>query len=216
MDSDAILSLQQQTEILLSQGGDDRLTIDSDLMNKYLSSTFPRPGVLRRGSCTCSTITSEVRSARFFSEGDYSSCWLLNSFPQGFEEATRLRELLLSQLLQEFSDREGLGCNDASVSQSVTAVMSAACNNIRQRLLSVMGFSGSNMASLITFPSGSDAEFLPLVVALIRSDSRGGKNRYLYLNSYQIMGYLILLEVMKIFELSSYQLLKSLITAPVT
>jgi hypothetical protein len=122
----------------------------------------------------------------------------------------------LSQLLQEFSDREGLGCNDASVSQSVTAVMSAACNNIRQRLLSVMGFSGSNMASLITFPSGSDAEFLPLVVALIRSDSRGGKNRYLYLNSYQIMGYLILLEVMKIFELSSYQLLKFLITAPVT
>lgn len=87
-----------------------------------------------------------------------------------------MRELLLSQLLQEYSDRECLGCNDPSVSQSVTAVMSAACNNIRQRLSSVLGLSGSSKASLITFPSGSDAEFLPLVVALIRSNSRGGKD----------------------------------------
>lgn len=98
------------------------------------------------------------------------------SFQQGFEEADKLREILLAQLLQEVSDRAGLGCNDASVSQSVTAVMSSACNDIRQRLLSLMGFSGSNSASLIMCPSGSDAEFFPLVVALIRSNSRGGKN----------------------------------------
>lgn len=98
------------------------------------------------------------------------------SFPQGFEEANKLREILLAQLLREVSDRAGVGCNDASVSQSVTAVMSSACNDIRQRLLSVMDFSGSNEASLIMCPSGSDAEFLPLVVALIRSNSRGGKN----------------------------------------
>jgi hypothetical protein len=104
-----------------------------------------------------------------------------------------LQELLLSQLLQEFSDLEGLGCNDGSDSQSVTAVISAACNDIRQRLLLIMGFSGNNKASLITFPSGSDAEFLPLVVALIRSNSRGGKNRYPSIKSYQIIAYLTLL-----------------------
>lgn len=49
-------------EVLLSQGGDDRLVLDSNMMNKYLSSTTPRPDVLRRGSCTCSTITHEVSS----------------------------------------------------------------------------------------------------------------------------------------------------------
>lgn len=49
-------------EVLLSQGGDDRLVLDRNMMNKYLSSTIPRPDVLRRGSCTCSTITHEVSS----------------------------------------------------------------------------------------------------------------------------------------------------------
>jgi hypothetical protein len=49
-------------EVLLSQGGDDRLVLDRNMMNKYLSSTMPRPDVLRRGSCTCSTITNEVSS----------------------------------------------------------------------------------------------------------------------------------------------------------
>ena len=37
-------------EVLLSQGGDDRLVLDSNMMNKYLSSTTPRPDVLRRGA----------------------------------------------------------------------------------------------------------------------------------------------------------------------
>jgi hypothetical protein len=50
----------QNTELLLSFGGDDRLTVDSNLMNKYLSSTYPRPDVIRRGSCTCSTISTDV------------------------------------------------------------------------------------------------------------------------------------------------------------
>jgi hypothetical protein len=52
-------------EILLSQGGDDRLVLDRNMMNKYLSSTMPRPDVLRRGSCTCSTITHEVSSRHY-------------------------------------------------------------------------------------------------------------------------------------------------------
>lgn len=50
----------QNTELLLSFGGDDRLTVDGNLMNKYLSSTYPRPDVIRRGSCTCSTISTDV------------------------------------------------------------------------------------------------------------------------------------------------------------
>lgn len=53
--------LLDRTEILLSVGGDDRLTLNAKLLNKYLSSTFPQPDVIRRGSCTCSTITTEVR-----------------------------------------------------------------------------------------------------------------------------------------------------------
>ena len=57
----ALAPLLDRTEMLLSFGGDDRLTVDAKLMNKYLSSTKPRPNVLRRGSCTCSTITVEVR-----------------------------------------------------------------------------------------------------------------------------------------------------------
>ena len=65
MEANSILFItapvQQRTEILLSHGGDDRLTVNGNLMNKYLSSTFPRPDVIRRGSCTCSTISAEVR-----------------------------------------------------------------------------------------------------------------------------------------------------------
>ena len=53
--------LLERTEMLLSFGGDDRLSVDAKLINKYLSSTFPQPDVIRRGSCTCSTITTEVR-----------------------------------------------------------------------------------------------------------------------------------------------------------
>lgn len=57
----SILPLCQRTELLLASGGDDRLTLDikKGKLNKYLSSTIPRPDVLRRGSCTCSTITME-------------------------------------------------------------------------------------------------------------------------------------------------------------
>lgn len=55
-------TFQLPLEFLLSQGGDDRLVLDRNMINKYLSSTMPRPDVLRRGSCTCSTITHEVSS----------------------------------------------------------------------------------------------------------------------------------------------------------
>ena len=62
----ALAPLLERTEILLSYGGDDRLTVDGKLINKYLSSTYPRPEVLRRGSCTCSTITTEVNHMIYY------------------------------------------------------------------------------------------------------------------------------------------------------
>jgi hypothetical protein len=56
-----IFQLSQCTEYLLQSGGDDRLTLDSstaEKTNKYFSSTVPRDEVIRRGSCTCTTINS--------------------------------------------------------------------------------------------------------------------------------------------------------------
>lgn len=57
--------LGHNTSLLLAAGGDDRLTLQLDhstgKVNKYLGSTFVRPGITLRGSCTCSTLTSKVR-----------------------------------------------------------------------------------------------------------------------------------------------------------
>ena len=45
---------------LLTQGGDDRLTVSwdglADRTNRYFCSTTPRDDVIRRGSCTCTTM----------------------------------------------------------------------------------------------------------------------------------------------------------------
>lgn len=59
---EVLSSLQLPTEQLLSLGGDDRLTIDANHTNKYFSSTFPAQDLIARGSCTCSTVTAEVKS----------------------------------------------------------------------------------------------------------------------------------------------------------
>jgi hypothetical protein len=42
---------------ILSWGGDDRLTLGGKKLNKYYASTYPRSGVISRGSCTCSTVS---------------------------------------------------------------------------------------------------------------------------------------------------------------
>ena len=68
--------------------------------------------------------------------------------------------------------------------QCITTVMYAAYDDIRTRLYTLLGFNsrgggsadGKDSASIVLFPSGSDAEFLPLVVALIRANKRGGKS----------------------------------------
>jgi hypothetical protein len=77
------------------------------------------------------------------------------------------------------------GMNTTILNQCVSDVMYAACDDIRSRLLSVLGLNKvyndishaesikTGEAGLILFPSGSDAEFLPLVTALIRAKGCG-------------------------------------------
>ena len=69
--------------------------------------------------------------------------------------------------------------DDESMKQCISTAMYGACDDIRSRLHALFGFNCKNTdeenASLVLFPSGSDAEFLPLVVALIRAKDDGGK-----------------------------------------
>lgn len=57
-----IIPFSHRTEMILSFGGDDRLVLlmNKNKVNKYGSSTIPYENVLRRGSCTCSTIITKV------------------------------------------------------------------------------------------------------------------------------------------------------------
>jgi hypothetical protein len=55
----SVFQLSQCSEHILQSGGDDRLNLDPiTLENKYASSTIPRDEVIRRGSCTCTTINT--------------------------------------------------------------------------------------------------------------------------------------------------------------
>lgn len=129
----SLLPLSQRTELLLSFGGDDRLTLEMNKLklNKYFSTTIPRPEVLRRGSCTCSTITLD----------DY----------------VRVDKLRQEALLAVHSKAK-------STSQAVSDIN----NDIIDRLKRVLSLHDSSH-DIVLFPSGSDAEFFPLLVALIRS-----------------------------------------------
>jgi hypothetical protein len=63
----------KRTEVFLSIGGDDRLTINPETKtNKYLSSTLPTLDLIQRGSCTCSNPT-QVRYESFSYETAHSS-----------------------------------------------------------------------------------------------------------------------------------------------
>lgn len=159
-------------EILLSQGGDDRLTLNSEMMNKYFSSTLPRFGVLRRGSCTSSTITHEVN---FWHCRSFSSCLSrsLNVYhlysltnAKAYLDAAAVKENLMNQLLLSHQ-------LTANVSKSISNVMYTACNNVRHRLARCLGYDCDSMIGMITFPSGSDAEYLPVIIALIRANLGG-------------------------------------------
>eukprot|EP01041_Mallomonas_annulata_P004466 gene4466-8895_t len=116
------------TEMSLSFGGDDRLTLQMNNggINKYFSSTIPRDDIVKRGSCTCSTISSTL-----------------------FDIAHKLRIQML----------------EASLT-GIPRAMSTN-NGIRERIRNVLRLKDTKH-SIITCPSGSDAEFLPLCAALVR------------------------------------------------
>lgn len=133
------------SESLLSIGGDDRLTlnISKNKENKYLSSTFSRGDVLRRGSCTCSTTE-----------------------PSGYAYVEQRRVAFLAKAADmKLEDVQGFY---DQVNQTLI-----------QRLKRVCGMDSVSLEAkenkfvqtpqAVLFPSGSDAEYLPLVIAWIRS-----------------------------------------------
>jgi len=127
-----LLPFAQRTEMLLQYGGDDRLTLDLKVskLNKYFSSTIPRVNVLRRGSCTCSTISLEA----------YLSA-----------DMKRV-ELLKSTLTGSDTDK----------------LIEVECDLIRSRIFEVLQIPEDG-PEVILFPSGSDAEFLPLMIGISRT-----------------------------------------------
>lgn len=128
----------------LASGGDDRLTIDSaTLLNKYYASTFPRAGVIRRGSCTCSTVTSS----------DYAdTCLELDRL------ATRAGAVTggNSSMLQRHLDRQFTSIRDR------LAIFFGLADTVG-------GSRNCRPAEIVLFPSGSDAELLATTAALVRS-----------------------------------------------
>ena len=120
----------QTTESLLSYGGDDRLTIQADngYLNKYYCTTIPSDNeIIRRGSCTCSTISPAV-----------------------FRIAEDFRLQLVSNSIKYKK-------------QTLSLLNESICS----RLMSLYGLSNSS-ADILLCPSGSDAEYIPLCVAIIR------------------------------------------------
>lgn len=141
----AILPFVRRTEVLLSVGGDDRLTINfsSDKLNKYLSSTIPRYGMINRGSCTCSTITMDN--------------YLL---------ADRVRSQFVLSVLKAAADADG----PERVQLATKTIFQSQQSQLLSRLRNVLGLSSNeDDAQVVLFPSGSDAEYLPLIAALVRS-----------------------------------------------
>ena len=101
---------------------------------------------------------------------------------KGYKKADEMKKKLYDQVTKEFANRKEEKkvvelSDDESIEQCISTVMYGACDDIRTRLLAIFGLKGTNenVASLVLFPSGSDAEFLPLVVALIRAKNAGGE-----------------------------------------
>jgi hypothetical protein len=133
-------------ELLLSLGGDDRLTIDFEKtrVNKYLSSTIPNDKVIRRGSCTCSTVVSDT-----------------TDFVQELQTSA-LSNIANTNTAAEALQHYRLQCDDV-----IEQLSSFVCD---------MNKPASEREQLVLFPSGSDAEFLPLIIALIRSFNLSNHN----------------------------------------
>jgi diaminopimelate decarboxylase len=157
-----VLYYLKTPELLLSIGGDDRLTLqieaahpEGQKVNKYLSTTFPRDEVIRRGSCTCTTLNQ-----------------------QNYALVQEKYWEFLSQLLR-LSLQSHRNPNEA---ETITNYFETISQGLHARIRRVIGLD-SNPALLnernlhvkrpqvVLFPSGSDAEFLPLIVGLIRSSA---------------------------------------------
>eukprot|EP01038_Epipyxis_sp_PR26KG_P008732 gene8732-11798_t len=134
----------EEIQQALASGGDDRLVLNKvTLLNKYLSSTAPVEGLIRRGSCTCSTIDQ-------------------SSFNIAID--------LMNKLSKE-NDMNG-----AVESQNQLII---------QRLSKVIDV--DSQSRIVLFPSGSDAEYMPLFVALIRSFNRNNMNK----NNIKVYNYVL-------------------------
>ena len=133
------IQFARRTEVLLASGGDDRLTLNMNTgrINKYFCSTLPRPWVLRRGSCTCSTTT-------------------MSQFKIADEARIRMTNDALKAITL------GTNCTDAALSVN---------DSIRKRLGTLMDIDSESTddPKIVFFPSGSDAELLPVFVAFART-----------------------------------------------
>lgn len=134
--------------VLLSIGGDDRLTVNPNNhnLNKYLSSTSARDDILRRGSCTCSTVD-----------------------PQGAELAEKVYQSFFAEVAKAVDEEKAGG----GVEEDFYFLLNQACQNLVQRVRSVFHLSSAAPQSdIVLFPSGSDAEFLPLLCGALLSAKR--------------------------------------------
>jgi len=123
---------------LLTTGGDTRLNINKlTNLNQYLVSPYPQDDIIRRGSCTCSNISSEL-----------------------MEIAESKRKQLLENTIDIDIDTD-TDINDIQ--------FTIAFNSILKRLSDYLGLSQlSDPADIILVPSGTDAEYLITIVAMVR------------------------------------------------
>jgi diaminopimelate decarboxylase len=178
-----ILYYLKSPELFLSIGGDDRLTLQVNQahpeglkLNKYFSSTFPRADIIRRGSCTCSTGTDE----------DYEKIVLRHYW--------KFMSLLFQQSLKE---------NNSSV---LSSYYDSQNEEILYRLRTIFHLDDPKnhcndgtyikKPQMVLFPSGTDAEYLPLIVGLIRSSSlyyerKSSTLQYITQSSIKVYNYLL-------------------------
>lgn len=122
----------RSSDHLLWCGGDDRQTPDrsSEKLNRYFCSCLPRMGIIRRGSCTASSVNAS-----------------------DFLIAEKCRLDLLGSLLEK----------DTTAAYEV--VFDGSFELVINRLKALFNCSGE----IVLFPSGSDAEYISLLLALMQS-----------------------------------------------
>lgn len=146
-----LIPFLKRTEVLLSLGGDDRLSIDfaGFKQNKYLSSTIPRKYLINRGSCTCSSITME-------------------SYKLADQIRASFIQTVYETAMSTTTSSSTSTIDNTIIYKSIQTVFSIMQGHLFGRINRVLNLHKVG-AEIVTFPSGSDAEFLPVVVALIRS-----------------------------------------------